>query len=80
MIRWAKRDDVFTSGVKLIPVEKNVDKMADREKMIEVINGWLDTDEQSSFDLADRLIEAGFGRVDKNEDRFGNGMGLMNDD
>lgn len=35
--------------------------MTDREKMIEVINGWLDTDEQASYDLADRLIAAGFG-------------------
>jgi len=34
--------------------------VSDKEKLIEVINGWLDTDEQASYDLADRILKAGF--------------------
>ena len=38
--------------------------MTDREKMIEVINKYESQDEEvSAAGLADRLIEAGFGRV-----------------
>jgi hypothetical protein len=65
MIRWAKRDEVFTSGVKLVPVEKKVVVMTDREKMIGVLDQWnvdhdfpLVTNDLSV--IADRLIEAGF--------------------
>ena len=68
MIRWAKRDEVFTSGVKLIPVEKNVDKMTDRERMIDIILDGIDGTHGQKYIaelIADNLIEAGFGRANK---------------